>query len=87
MATTKAAAPPLPEFDHPHGWTWRNNMRCPSSIHVEPSFKPELGKVFVRIDMEGYGPRGIWLTREVMDDFITALRHAAAVPEFEEDDE
>lgn len=76
---------PLPEFTHPHGWTWANNLRNPSSIHVEPAFKPELGAVFIRIDQDGRH-EGIWLSREVMEEFITAMRAAADVPEYDDEE-
>lgn len=76
----------LPDFDHPHGWTWRNDLRIASSIHVEPAFKPELGDVFIRIDQDGRH-EGIWLPRDVMEDFIAAMRTAADAPEFDEDGE
>ncbi len=83
-STAVATPGSLPEFTHPHGWTWRNDMRVPSSIHVEPAFKEELGDVFIRVDQAG-SHRGIWLTREVMEEFITAMRAAAdASPEEEE---
>lgn len=82
MTTTTRQA--LPDFTHPHGWTWRNNLRNPSSIHVEPAFKDELGAVFVRIDQDGRH-EGIWLPRAVMEEFITAMRAAAdAHPEGED---
>jgi hypothetical protein len=68
----------LPEFDHPHGWTWRNDLPSPSSIHVEPAFKSELGVVFVRIDQDGKH-LGIWLPLTVLGEFMHALRSAAAV--------
>ncbi len=76
----------LPDFDHPYGWTWRNDMRVPSSLHVEPAFKPELGDVFIRIDQDGKH-EGIWLPRDVMEEFITAMRAAADAPEFDEEGE
>lgn len=72
----------LPNFNHPHGWTWRNDMREPSSLHVEPAFLDRLGEVFVRIDQSGQH-LGIWLTREVMEQFIAAMRSAADAPEFD----
>jgi hypothetical protein len=74
------------EFTHPHGWTWQDNARVPATLHVEPAFKSELGDVFVRIDRDG-DHRGIWLTREVMEEFITAMRAAADAPEWDEDGE
>jgi hypothetical protein len=77
----------LPDFDHPHGWTWRNDMRVPSSIHVEPAFKRELGDVFIRIDDTDGEHKGIWLPRDVMEEFIAAMRKAADGPEFDEDGE
>lgn len=75
----------LPNFDHPHGWTWRDGMSEPGSIHVEPAFLDHLGAVFIRID-RGDRHRGIWLSREVMEEFITALRAAADAPEYDGED-
>lgn len=75
----------LPTFDHPHGWTWRNVMPEPSSIHVEPAFMDHLGAVFIRID-QGGEHKGIWLPRDVMEQFIAALRTAAEAPEYDAED-
>jgi hypothetical protein len=77
--------PALPDFDHPHGWTWRNDLRAPSSLHVEPAFLDHLGDVFVRIDQGGQH-LGIWLTRAVMEQFIAAMRSAADAPEYDAPD-
>ncbi len=74
----------LPQFDHPDGWTWRNDMPVPSQIHVEPAFLERLGQVFVRIDQDGHH-LGIWLTRDVMERFITAMRSAADVERSHDD--
>lgn len=76
---------PLPTFDHPHGWTWRNDLNEPSQLHVEPAFKPELGAVFIRIDQAGRH-LGVWLTAEEMEEFIAAMRTAAGAPEYDEED-
>jgi hypothetical protein len=77
----------LPTFTHPHGWTWRNDLPNPSQIHVEPAFKRELGVVFVRIDQNSAraGHRGIWLPREVMNDFVVAMYAAADAPECDDE--
>lgn len=42
--------------------------------------------MFVRIDQDGKH-EGIWLPRDVMEEFITAMRAAADAPEFDEDGE
>lgn len=76
----------LPDFDHPHGWTWRNDMPLPSSIYVEPAFKRELGDVFIRIDRADGTHAGIWLTWEVMQEFIMALDRAYLAPEYDAPD-
>ena len=66
----------LPTFDNPRGWTWRNDLDVPSQLHVEPAFLDHLGAVFVRIDQQGRH-LGIWLTEDVMGQFIAAMRAAA----------
>lgn len=76
---------PLPDFTHPHGWTWRNDLPNPSSIHVEPAFLDRLGTVFVRIDQNGRH-EGIWLPPAVMDEFIAAMCAAADAPEYDDEE-
>jgi hypothetical protein len=78
-------------------WTWTNDMRKPSTIHVAPAFKDELGVVFIGIGdaspnlaEEGWSGehRGIWLTRELADRLVQAVQENAAWAETHgEDDE
>jgi hypothetical protein len=71
-------------------WTWTNDLSRPSSIHVEPAFKPELGLVFVGIGerdpeegtwkadtSEARSNHGIWLDRPTLLTFIRAMKDAA----------
>ncbi len=76
----------LPTFTHPHGWTWHDNGPVSATLHVEPAFLERLGDVFVRIDRDGQH-LGIWLTRAVMEEFITAMRAAADPPEYDDEDD
>lgn len=67
-------------------WDWTNNLTRPSTIRVEPSFRPELGAVFVGIgewsgsDHAGWsGPHhGIWLDREQAARLVRAVQDSAA---------
>ncbi len=83
-ALLRAQRKDLPAFSHPNGWTWRNDLEVPSQLHVEPAFLDHLGAVFVRIDQAGQH-LGIWLDRDVMEQFIAAMRVAADAPEHDDE--
>jgi hypothetical protein len=78
-------------------WTYTNDdLAVPNMIHVAPSFKPELGLVFVGIGEgaamsdTGCWPgahHGIWLRREQVDGLRAALAAVADYSEaYDEDD-
>jgi len=71
---------PLRQIEHPHGWSWRNDLSNPSQIFTQPAFRPELGAVFVGIEQNGKSI-GIWLPRDAMEWFIAGMRRAANVPD------
>lgn len=50
-------------------WEWTNELRNPTTLHLEPSFKPELGLAYLQLG-RGDNALGIWLP----DDVIESLR-------------
>lgn len=92
--TTTSTADETDTDDRPT-WTWTNNLRNPQSIHVEPSFKTDLGCVFIGIgerDEDGTwksadSHRGIWLDLEQLAYFTRALRKAAIWSELHDEDD
>lgn len=77
-------------------WTWTNDLRKPRTIHVAPSFKSELGVVFIGIgeaspDIAGSGwageHHGIWLTRDLADRLVQAVQENASWAETHDEDD
>ena len=53
-------------------WDWRNDLSLPTHIHLEPSFKTELGRVFLQLSQDDR-QLGIWLDRARVDSLRSAL--------------
>lgn len=63
-------------------WSHTNNLTKPNTLYVAPSFKDELGAVFIgvgdnspSIDRDGWSGdhKGTWLTRQEAEQFCAAV--------------
>jgi|1185.fasta_scaffold113815_2 hypothetical protein len=53
-------------------WNWTNDLALPTTMHLEPSFKEELGLVFLKLS-RGTDELGIWLPHEQVESLRKAL--------------
>lgn len=54
-------------------WEHTNGLRLPTTLHMEPSFKPELGLVYVQLSNEKIGTVGTWLDQDTIDSLKAGL--------------
>lgn len=63
-------------------WNWTNDLKQPTTLHLEPSFKSELGLVFLQLK-RGDDELGIWLDAQRVDSLRTGLD---TIADFAQDD-
>jgi hypothetical protein len=63
-------------------WDWTGDLHLadPTAVHMEPSFKEELGLVFLCLKRGGE-ELGVWLPREIVDSLRAGLAQIAAYSE------
>jgi hypothetical protein len=61
-------------------WDYTNDLKVPTSLHLEPSFKEELGLVFLRLK-RGDAELGIWLDGPRVDSLRAGLEQIATYAE------
>jgi hypothetical protein len=63
-------------------WDWTNDLKNPTTLHLEPSFKEELGSVFLQLK-QGDREQGIWIPAHIVDSLRFGLK---AIADYAEDD-
>lgn len=63
-------------------WDWTNGLSQPTALHLEPSFKEELGSVFLQLK-RGDEQLGIWLPENIVDSLRLGLK---AIADYAADD-